>query len=404
MICEFFNENLEYQENLLTKYYVKHGHEVTVATSTFESVFDYYNDKHDRSAAPRIYWFEGAKIVKLRYKFNILNRLRPLRSIAALLDDETPDLIYVHDVSLNFPEAIEYVRRHPRCRMIMDYHADYSNSGKNFVSRRVLHGVVRKWYLDRARPHLSRIFVSVPAGTVFLRDLYGVPPGDTEVLPLGADTDVARAAVTDRDSIRRNLGVPDSAMVVFTGGKLAPAKRTELLIDALAQLRDDRVHLIVAGDSGSNDKQYHKMLVSRAEGLNVTFTGWLDRLEMYRHLAASDLAVFPASQSIVWQQAIAVGLPLIAGDSGHQDISYLNLHRNIVILRGTSISVDGVTSAIRSVLSDPGRIAEMRVGAKRVADEELDWNTLIYRTLRYCSPLERGTAAGSGESRNGVQE
>jgi 1,2-diacylglycerol 3-alpha-glucosyltransferase len=37
MLCEFYNEALDFQENLLVKYYGKHGHEVTVLTSTFES-------------------------------------------------------------------------------------------------------------------------------------------------------------------------------------------------------------------------------------------------------------------------------------------------------------------------------------------------------------------------------
>ena len=45
MLCEFYNETLEYQENLLVKYYRKHGYEVTLITSTYESVFDYYNTK-----------------------------------------------------------------------------------------------------------------------------------------------------------------------------------------------------------------------------------------------------------------------------------------------------------------------------------------------------------------------
>ena len=53
--------------------------------------------------------------------------------------------------------------------------------------------------------------------------------------------------------------------------------------------------------------------------------GWLNQDDLNRHLAMADLAVFPASQSILWQQAIAMGLPLIVGDAGHQDISYLNL-------------------------------------------------------------------------------
>src|SRR3954454_24470037 len=108
MLCEFYNEKLEYQENLLTKYYLKHGHDVTVITSTFESVFDYYNDRHDNSVPARTFDDRGAEIIKLRYRYNILTRLRAYTRIDGILEEEAPDLIYVHDIMPNLPEAIRY--------------------------------------------------------------------------------------------------------------------------------------------------------------------------------------------------------------------------------------------------------------------------------------------------------
>lgn len=386
MLCDFYNEDLEYQENLLVKYYVKHGHRVTVIASTYESVFDYYADKHDKNAPARTYEHSGAKIFKLRYRYNLLNRLRAYTRIDDILDNERPDLIYVHDIMLNFPEAIDYVKRHDNCRMIMDYHADYSNSGKNSLSRKILHGVIRKWFLDRARPHLSKIYPIVPAGFEFLHDLYGVAYSEMELLPLGADTDLA-TEVRERNEgagVRRSLGIPEDQIVVFTGGKLTPIKKTELLIEAIAQLPNLPLHVIVVGDSGKEDETYKKMLIAAAGGQKkVHFVGWLGRMDIFRYLNATDLAVFPASQSILWQQAIAMGLPLIVGDLGHQDISYLNLHRNIIILDKDEIRSDRLAAAIENVVRDPVRMREMRDGALLVADEELNWNKLILKTLRF---------------------
>src|SRR5687767_7992167 len=108
MLCDFFNENLEYQENLLVKYYRKHNHEVTVITSVFESIFDLYSDRLKKDAQPRTYVHNGAKIIKLKYQFNILNRLRKYTSIRQILEDEKPDLIYVHDIMLNMLECRRY--------------------------------------------------------------------------------------------------------------------------------------------------------------------------------------------------------------------------------------------------------------------------------------------------------
>lgn len=385
MICEFYNETLEYQENLLTKYYVKHGHQVTVITSTFESVFDYYSDKHDASAPTRSYLHQGAKIIKLPYRYNFLNRVRAYTRIDNLLEAEAPDLIYVHSVMPNFPEAIAYMKKHTDCRMIMDYHGDYSNSGKNWFSLRILHGLIRKRFLDQARPYLSKIFPIVPASAQFLHEIYAVPESEMEVLPLGADTDLIEEVRAEGDSgLRQKLGINKQDFVIFSGGKLAPAKRTELLIDALELLPSLNVHLVIVGQAAEEDQRYYQMLIDKSKGKsNIHFVGWLNRLDIYRHLQIADLAVFPASQSILWQSAIAMGLPLIAGDVGHQDISYLNLQENIVVLQKADILAPVIAKNIQDIVTNPERLKRMHHGALKVADEHLNWNKLIYKTLRF---------------------
>jgi glycosyltransferase involved in cell wall biosynthesis len=110
-------------------------------------------------------------------------------------------------------------------------------------------------------------------------------------------------------------------------------------------------------------------------------------------MSMSDLAVFPASQSIMWQQAIATGLPLIVGDTGSQDISYLNLEDNIVILRGEDIRPERFAEEIKRVVGTPGRLTNMARGATKVAAEQLDWDRLIDRTLRFNVPIESRVAA-----------
>jgi len=386
MICEFYNETLEFQENLLVKYYRKHGHEVTVITSTFESVFDYYNDRYDRTRPGRTYLDHGATIVKLPYRYNLLNRLRAYTPIDDLLRQAQPDLIFVHDIMPNLPEALAYLRSHPECRMILDYHADYSNSGKNWLSLRILHGVMRKWFLSRARPHLQRIFPVVPASAVFLHEVYGVDHAEMEILPLGADMDLVRRIRSEgrRTDLRHALGIKDDDLVIFTGGKLTSNRRTEILLDALELLSRLPLKVIVVGDCGDDARDYRDFLHEKARGRdNVIFTGWLGKEDVYRHMHLADIAVFPASQSIMWQQAIASGLPLIVGDVGSQDISYLNLRDNIVILPRDEIRADRLAEAIAVVLETPGRLQSMARGAAQVADENLDWDRLIERTLRF---------------------
>lgn len=387
MLCEFYNETLEYQENLLVKYYTKNGHQVTVVTSTFDSVFDYYNDRHDNSISPKVYFDGDAKIIKLRYRYNILNRLRAYTCIDDILAEEAPDLVYVHDISPNLPEVIRYVRAHPHSRVIMDYHADYSNSGKNWVSLKILHGILRKWFLDRARPYLSKIFVVVPASARFLNEVYKVPNDEIELLPLGADLDTCAEVKKAQcgNSLRRKLGIRDEAIVIFTGGKLDPLKRTELLIEAVRRLAHLPLELVIIGDSDPTNKRYGDNLRSMAAAsANIRFTGWLKPRDIYGYLDMADIAVFPASQSILWQQAIAMGLPLIVGDTGGQDVSYLNLYENIIILQNEEITSKKIEQTVSEVVLGPQRLRAMSVGAQRVAYECLNWDVLVQKTIQFC--------------------
>lgn len=384
MLCDFYNSSLEFQENLLVKYYTKIGHEVVVIASTYESVFDYYSGS-STSREASVSHDLGAKVIKLPYRFNIFNRLRAYTSIFQTLRDERPDLIFVHDIMLNILECVEYVRTTPDCKMILDYHADYSNSGKNILSLKLLHGVIRKWFLDQARPYLQRIFPVVPAGIEFLHEIYGVPKEEMEVLPLGADIDSidSISARIDRAEIRTSLGFAETDIVIFTGGKLEPRKRLEELFLAVEKLDGLPIHIIVAGRAGNSFQEYEEALRSKAKCMNnVHFLGWLGSEEIYKHMLSADLAVFPASQSILWQRAIACGLPLICGNTGSQDIDYLN-DGNIISLPLKKINPDDISECIYNIVTDPALMATMKDKAKQVAKSKLDWNHLIERTLQF---------------------
>ncbi|MEO9209584.1 MAG: glycosyltransferase family 4 protein, partial [Ginsengibacter sp.] len=274
----------------MVKYYRKHNHEVTVITSTFESVFDFYNDKYDKKAPAKEYFHKGAKIIKLRFSFNI-SRLKRYTNIYKIIESEKPDLIYIHDIMLNLPEAVKYVKKNPNCKMIMDYHADYSNSANNWLSLNILHKIIRKvFYLDRAKRYISKIFPIVPASIKFLHEVYKVPYEQMELLPLGADTDFGSEVKRKGEGLmlRDKYNIPLQDFVIFTGGKLQPAKKTELLINAFLKLNDKHLHLFIIGKANEEDQKYmdHLLNISK-DNRNIHFIGWLTASDVYKYLDAS---------------------------------------------------------------------------------------------------------------------
>lgn len=388
MLCEFFNEELEYQENLLAKYYVKHNHDVVIITSTVDSVFDYYNDKHDVNIPSREYYFEGAKIIKLQYKWiRFKSRLRKYKNIIPILEAEQPDLVYIHDIMLNILEAVEYKKKHENCKIIMDYHADYSNSAKSWLSLNILHKLIRKkLYFDPARKYISKIFPIVPASSVFLQEVYDVSISDMELLPLGADTDLGNEIINSKKGliIRQKLNILQNEFVIFSGGKLSETKKTDLLIKAFIKLNIPKLHLVIVGKASDVDINYEKKLRELAkDNTNIHFTGWLNNKQIYEYLDASDLAVFPASQSILWQQAISMRLPLIVGDTGNQSIAYLNEFNNIIILDKDNITEAILSDKILMLINNRDLYNNMKLGAEKITNKWLTWDSLILKTLKF---------------------
>ena len=386
MLCELYIENLEYQENLLVKYYRKYGHEVTVITSTYDNVFDYYNDKHDNSTPAKSYEDYGAKIIKLPFKFNILGKIKRYTDITKIVEDFQPDLLYVHDIMPNMFEMLAYKKRNQHVKMIMDYHCDYSNSANNWLSLNVLHKIIRKYrYMDPIKKHISRFYPIVPGSTKFLNEVYGIPLDDMEVLPLGADVDLVAEIKQNnkRKELRENLNIPQDHKVIFSGGKFTPAKKTDLLLEAFLEINRPDLHLIIVGDADEKNLLYKNKLIDlSSNNPNIHWVGWQNNRGVYEHLVASDLAVFPASQSIVWQQALAAHLPLIVGDVGEQSLHYLNEFKAIIELEKNEITVENIKNAILETITDEN-LAEGKLRAAKTSAKYLDWNHLINKTLSH---------------------
>jgi len=391
MLCDLYDETSQYQENLLAKYYVKNGHEVIVIAATFNNAADYYANRYERNAPARQYLDGRVRIIKLPYSVNILSRLRKFGGVADILGHERPDLIFVHDIHLNLAEAAAYKRANPRCRIIMDYHADYSNSGRNWLSLSILHKMIRRRILRRYRKYIDKICPVVPVSATFLNEVYGIGYDEMELLPLGADTDLARSVrlANAGTAIRSALKIPPEAIVVFTGGKLAPLKRTHVLVEAFLQLKDPNLHLMIVGDAERGHSEYKRRLLDEcANNPRVHFIGWIDGRDVYRYMDACDFAVFPASQSTLWQQSLSMGLPLIVGkgtELGDQDPSYMNPYGNMIILAKEDIRNDIIAQQIRELADDRTLLKARQAAALRTCDELLNYDRIVLKTLSFAS-------------------
>lgn len=146
----------------------------------------------------------------------------------------------------------------------------------------------------------------------------GYPLSKIEVIPNGVPVPPCDDREATRSRIRRELGIPQQAIVFGSIGGLRPVKGFELAIEALAQIRGLPVppHLILVGEGPLGDTL---RTLARERGVE-------DRVHLVgRHrdigpwLAAFDLFVNTSlsegmSQAIL--EAMGFGLPLVVTDVG----------------------------------------------------------------------------------------
>ncbi|GAA2700492.1 glycosyltransferase family 4 protein [Micromonospora olivasterospora] len=155
------------------------------------------------------------------------------------------------------------------------------------------------------------------------RALHGVT--ELHRLAPGVDVDTYHPDV-DGEPVRVRLGLADRPVVVCVS-RLVPRKGQDMLIRAMPEIRrrvPDAALLVVGGGPyrGTLEKLARQAGVER----DVVFTGSVPAVELPAHYAAGDVYAMPCRTrnrgldveglGIVYLEASATGLPVVAGDSG----------------------------------------------------------------------------------------
>lgn len=166
--------------------------------------------------------------------------------------------------------------------------------------------------------------------------------------------------------LREELGLTHKSVIVSVG-RLVPRKGQDRLIEALPLISKSiaNVHLLLVGE-GSYRKSLEKMVAKRELGRNVTFVGRVNYAKLPAYFQCGDIFAMPSRSrlagleveglGIVYLEAGACGLPVIAGNSGGAP--------DAVVDGVTGIVVDGtnaneIAAAIVRVLSDPAKAKAM---------------------------------------------
>jgi len=116
----------------------------------------------------------------------------------------------------------------------------------------VRRGLARRAYLHAAGG--AALVMAVSAGTKASVEEVGVPGQKVVVVPNVVDVEAIRFTAEGRRAVRERLGIPAHAFVVGCISRFHPKKRNDVVVEAVALLRNPHVHLVMAGTGETEAK------------------------------------------------------------------------------------------------------------------------------------------------------
>ncbi|CAL9421858.1 GDP-mannose-dependent alpha-(1-6)-phosphatidylinositol monomannoside mannosyltransferase [Streptomyces sp. enrichment culture] len=185
------------------------------------------------------------------------------------------------------------------------------------------------------------------------------------------------------DEVRARLGLTERPVVVCVS-RLVPRKGQDTLIRAMPRVlaaEPDAVLLIVGG--GPYEKDLRRLAHDTGVAASVHFTGAVPWAELPAHYGAGDVFAMPCRTrrggldveglGIVYLEASATGLPVVAGDSGGAPDAVLDGETGWVV-RGAD--PDESADRITALLADPELRRRMGERGRTWVEEKWRWDLL----------------------------
>lgn len=247
----------------------------------------------------------------------------------------------------------------------------------------------RLW-LRRAGAALADSFVVISPSTAdFAREIHEASPSKMHIVQNGTDLDRFSLDGVVRKAMRTQLGVPDSARLVGTVGRMAKVKNHALLVRALAPLLGPELHLAIAG-GGAEASATAELVEALGVKAHVHLVGeirdipaFLSALDVFA--LSSDTEGLPLSIT----EAMGVSLPVVSTSVGGVPQVVIEGETGLLVPKGDEAAL---RAAIRKLIADPLLASDMGKRGRTVALERYS----AERMARQYMALYRGDLRSDG--------
>ena len=224
-----------------------------------------------------------------------------------------PDAVLITGYSPRFHRTAWFEARRAGCPVLFRAETSDDTDTRGPLARRFKSGALGLAYRtcerilfigERSHAHYERL---------------GVPAQRLVFSPYCVDTTPFRTTEDDRAAlratVRRDLDIDESALVLLFAGKLIPAKGVDLIAHAVADLPDAIRSRVVVLWLGEGER---RGALAYAPGVSSRFVGFQNQRQLSPYYHAADLLLLPSRCSETWglvvNEALHHGLPCVVSD------------------------------------------------------------------------------------------
>lgn len=380
MVACFYKNGFGYQENILPAKHKELGFDVNIIT---------YNKGGDASyqeaPAPVSYLNpDGIPVHVLKDNGSFLRkipfvnmRVNATRGLYNKLEELSPDIIFMHGI--NMPDNIDvisYRKQHPKVKLYADNHSDYYNAPLKGFKKKFYRYVCGRTVGKLLGKYAEKVWGVTPWRVIYQQQVYGVPKEKSALLVMGGDENKIKWAnrLDVRNSIREKLNIPEEAFVIITGGKIDKPKNIHLLVEAIKEINNPNIYLIIFG-------RYEADMINFCDSINspnILNIGWIKAEDAYDYFLSSDFAAFPGTHSVLWEQACATGLPALFKD-WDGGFNHIDVGGNCILLK--EISVQNLMNIVNKVYTDKSFFNSLKNMAETKGRVEFSYIEIAKRSI-----------------------
>lgn len=279
------------------------GHIVDIAT----------NESSGKDPVPACYREWGCRVFPLSCSRSPMDKgnLVAIREIKAIVRNGNYDIVHCHT-----PIAAACTRIACKGLRKNGVKVIYTAHGFHFYSGAPLKNWLLYYPVEWLCAHWTDTLITINKEDYELAQKHMHAKRVEYVPGVGIDTKRFKETTVDRAAKRREIGVPEDAILLMSVGELNENKNHSVVIKALARLNDKNVHYAIAG-TGPLKESLESLAASLGVGEQLHLLGYRrDVAELYK---AADVCVFPSKREglgLAGIEGMAAGLPIIASAIG----------------------------------------------------------------------------------------